>query len=209
MALISAPESITRAPPSCFREHQYSDFFVLLQKAWVLRESPLFTPTTEGAMDSTQESTTNTMIPQYPTNPTSETTTTHKPTSESTTTTVPTETTTTDDAISETTTTQEVMVQSNTLKEEEKLLKIWISYNTFILMLAIFVSIAFQPLLAHFRKSRYDPHKSLMVSNLTQQDALKDMFRFDPDLVHDDLFSDSSRSVIFPDNPCKIDYWLS
>lgn len=150
-------------------------------------------------MDSTQESTTNTMIHQYPTNPTSESTTTHEPTSESTTTTVPTDTTTTDDAISETTTTQEVMVQSNTLKEEEKLLKIWISqvsYNTFILMLAISVSIAFQPLLAHFRKSRYDPHKSLMVSNLTQQDALKDMFRFDPDLVHDDdLFSDSNRSV--------------
>ena len=28
-----------------------------------------------------------------------------------------------------------------------------------------------------------------MVSNLTQQDALKDMFRFDPDLVPDEIYS--------------------
>ena len=58
---------------------------------------PLFTPTTESTMASTQEflvPTSNATIPQYPTNPTSETTTTHEPivpTSESTTTTVPTE----------------------------------------------------------------------------------------------------------------------
>ena len=70
---------------------------------------------------------------------------------------------------------------------------------------------ACEPLFAHFRESRYE-QKFVMVSNLTQKRVLQDKLDFDEDRMHevdDILESNSNRPVLFPDNPCKLGFWLT
>ena len=67
-----------------------------------------------------------------------------------------------------------------------------------------FIGIAvFQPLFAIFNESRY-AHKFIMMSDLTQQEALK---RSCSDLELQELI-DSSENLL-PDNPCKMGIWLT
>ena len=70
---------------------------------------------------------------------------------------------------------------------------------------------ACEPLFAHFRESRYE-QKFVMVSNLTQKRVLQDKLDFDEDRMHevdDILESNPNRPVLFPDNLCKLGFWLT